>query len=45
MASVLCVAIWDQFAFDHPQEEDGQMLSAPRPAAFTIRTPNRAQNP
>lgn len=45
MASVLCVAIWDQFAFDHTQEEDGPMPSAPRPAAFTIRALNRAQNP
>lgn len=45
MAFVCCVAIWDQLAFDHPQEEDGPMPSAPRPAAFTIRVPNRAQHP
>lgn len=42
MASVLCVAIWDQFAFGHPRE-DGPMPSALQPAAVTA--PNRAQDP
>lgn len=39
MAFVFCVAIWDQFAFDYPQEEDGPMPSAPWQAARTITAP------
>lgn len=43
MASVLCVAIWDQFASDHPQEDGrclllpGQLLSQLEPQNIELR--------